>query len=80
MIRLSYHFRIISWNAIGRNIGMRKDDIDSWDASDSDGDGDGLIFLDEMLPTVGGSQSAARLSARRTGMRAGSCMSVGSEW
>ena len=32
---------------------MRRDDIDSWDASGSNSDGDDLIFLDETLPTVG---------------------------
>lgn len=32
---------------------MRRDDIDSWDASGSNSDGDDLIFLDETLQTVG---------------------------
>lgn len=32
---------------------MRRDDIDSWDASGSNSDGDDLILLDETLPTVG---------------------------
>ena len=50
---------------------MRRDGIDSCGASNSDFDGDGLIFLDETFPTVGGADDAQTIGCSPRGLSDG---------